>query len=278
MQDKTSDFQKRVEYAVASDQLLLPSLPDVALRIRAECDRENTSAQNIADIISQDPALAVRLLQVANSTLYRAPQPADSLSAAITRLGLCMVKDIILTLSLKQLYQTGNKSLQDQFRRLWQTSINTASLSRMLASQTSHLQSEKALLAGLTHNIGALPILLMADDDEELLTNSDDLHSVINKLQGEMGAYIFKAWHFPEYLIDVVRGSYQFDRRHDGTADYLDVVQVALIEGSLYNKLECPDDWTQVPAFAKLGIDTETHLLDVEANKIMFDETEALFR
>lgn len=278
MQDKTSDFLQRIKYAVASEQLLLPSLPDVALRIRTECDNDDISAQKIADIISQDPALAVRLLQVANSSLYRTRQPAENLHTAISRLGLRMVKDIILTLSLKQLYQAQNKVLQDQLRQLWQTSVNTASLSRMLASQVPGLQAEQAMLAGLTHNIGALPILLMAEDDEELLANAQNLHTVIHSVQGELGAYIFKAWHFPEYLIDVVRNCYQFNRSHEGAADYLDVVQVALIEGSIYSKFDGPTDWASIPAFNKLGIDTETHMLDVEANKIMFDETEALFR
>lgn len=278
MHDKTSDFLQRVAYAVASDQLLLPSLPDVAMRIHAECDRDDASTQNIADIISQDPALAVRLLQVANSSLYRTRHPAESLYMAITRLGLRMVREIILTLSLKQLYQTQNKILQDQYHQLWQNSVNTASLSRMLASQIPGLHAEQAMLAGLTHNTGALPILLMAEDDQELLTNKQDLQTVIHTLQGELGAYIFRAWHFPEYLIDAVRNCYQFQRIHDGHADYVDVVQVALIQGSIYTKLDCPKDWSSIPAFAKLGVDTQTHMLDLEANKIIFDETEALFR
>lgn len=278
MQNKTDDFLKRVEYAVASEQLLLPSLPDVAMHIRSECDRDDASSQNIADIISQDPALAVRLLQVANSSLYRTRQPVDSLYTAVTRLGLRMVRDIILTLSLKQLYQAQNKILQDQLRQLWQNSVNTASLSRMLAIQIPELQAEQAMLAGLTHNIGALPILLMAEDDAELLANTQALHTVIHDLQGELGAYIFKAWHFPEYLISVARNCYHFNRSHDGSADYLDVVQVALIQGSIYSKLDHPTDWSSIPAFSKLGIDTQTHMLDLEANKIMFNETEALFR
>ena len=248
------------------------------MRIRNECDREDASSQNIADIIGQDPALAVRLIQVANSSMYRTRQAADNLHAAVTRLGLRLVKDIILTLSLKQLYHANHKALQAQFRQLWQTSVNTASLSRMLASQTKHLQAEQAMLAGLTHNIGALPILIMASDDAELLANHDSLNQVIRKLQGPLGAYIFKAWHFPAYLIDVVESCYQFDRVHDAEADYLDIVQVALIEDSLHNKLPIPDNWALMPAFRKLGLDTQTRILDIEANKIMFDETEALFR
>jgi HD-like signal output (HDOD) protein len=118
----------------------------------------------------------------------------------------------------------------------------------------------------------------MASDDTELLANTEDLNSVIHRLQAPLGAYIFKAWHFPAYLIAVVLGCHQFERVHEGDADYVDIVQVALIEGSLHNKLDITDHWASVPAFRKLGIDTQTRLLDLEANKIMFDETEALFR
>ena len=278
MHDKTSDFLKRVEFAVASEQLLLPSLPDVALHIRAACDSDDASAQSIADIISQDPALAVRLLQVANSSLYRTRQPAENLPAAISRLGLRMVKDIILTLSLKQLYRANNKVLQEHFRQLWQCSVNTASLCRMLTSQCPHLHVEQAMLAGLTHNIGALPILQMASDDPELLANPTELSSAFHRLQGPLGAYIFKAWHFPEYLIDVVSGCYQFDRSHDGVADYLDIVQVAVLEGSRHTNHDSLEHWANIPAYTKLGLDAQTRMLDLEANKILLAETAALFR
>ncbi|MCW9012922.1 MAG: HDOD domain-containing protein [Gammaproteobacteria bacterium] len=278
MQEKIEKFFQQVKQAVATERLLLPSLPDTALRIKEECEKEATSSQNIADVLSQDPALSVRLLQVANSSLYRTRTPTENIQMAITRLGLRLVKDIIISLAMKQLYQASTDVLQERFRELWLSSVKTAAMSRMLATRCDHLDAEQAMLAGLTHNIGALPILLMAEDDDDLFESPDALFHVIKKLQGEVGAYIFKAWRFPEYMIDVANECYHFRRHHAGPADYVDIVQVALIEGSIYSGLECPEDWSTVAAFEQLGIDTDANMLEIEENKLIFEETQSLFK
>ena len=60
MQDKIEEFLNTVKKAVATEQLLLPSIPEVALRIRDECEKTNSSSQQVSEILSQDPALSVR--------------------------------------------------------------------------------------------------------------------------------------------------------------------------------------------------------------------------
>lgn len=280
MDKKIESFLNQVKEAVATEQLLLPSIPEVALRVRDECEKENSSSQQVVEILGQDPALSVRLLQVANSSLYRTREPTDKLQMAVTRLGLRLVKDLIMGLAVKQLYKASNSVLEERFNELWLASSKTAALSRMVAVNTDNLDPEKAVLAGLTHNIGALPIILMAEDDDDLFENPEALFAVIKELEGEVGAYIFNAWHFPDYLIDVAKYCYNFDRTHDGPADYVDAVQVALLQGSIYTGLECPDPefWDTVPAFHKLGIDTVTNMLEIEENKLVFEETHALFK
>ncbi len=69
-----------------SGHLQLPTLPEVALRVRDVVDDEDANAGQIADIIGQDAALSARLLQVANSPLYRGRQEIDRLSMVIARL------------------------------------------------------------------------------------------------------------------------------------------------------------------------------------------------
>ncbi len=278
MHDKTERFLQEVKEAVACEKLLLPSLPDVALKIKAECEKEESSAQMIADVIIQDPAMSVRLLQIANSSLYRTQVSTDNIQMAITKLGLRLVRDLIMSLSMKQLYKASNDIIAERFRELWLTSTKTAAIAHLLASKHPHLDAEKAMLAGLIHNIGALPIMLMAEDDDDLFDQPEALYKVVQKMQGDVGAYIFKNWHFPEYMIDVANQCYQFRRTHDGPADYVDVIQVALIQGSIYTGLDCPEDWSSVFAFSKLGIDTDSHVLDIEENKIIFDETTTLFK
>lgn len=278
MQNKIDAFLLEVKHAVATEELLLPSLPVVALKIKAECEKENTSADKIAEVISQDPAMTVRLLQTANSSLYRTRHSTDNIQMAITKLGLKLVKNLIMSLSMKQLYHASNDIIAERFRELWLASTKTAAIARLIALKHDHLDTEQAMLAGLIHNIGALPIILMAEDDDDLFDNPDALFKVIHKMQGEVGAFIFENWHFPQYMIDVASESYHFRRNHSGPADYVDVIQAALIQGSIYTGLECPEDWSTVSAFARLGIDTNSHVLDIEENKLMFEETTSLFK
>ncbi|RDH83957.1 MAG: histidine kinase [endosymbiont of Galathealinum brachiosum] len=278
MQHKTENFLEEVKDAVTTERLLLPSLPDVALKIKAECEKEESSAQKIAEVISRDPALTVRLLQIANSSLYRTRISTDNIQMAITKLGLKLVRDLIISLSMKQLYNAENDVIAERFNELWLASTKTAAIAHLLASQHEHLDAEKAMLAGLTHNIGALPIILMAEDDDELFDQPGTLYKILHKLQGEVGAFIFQKWHFPSYMVDVANECYHFRRNHDGPADYVDVVQVALIQGSIYTGLDCPEDWSTVSAFARMNINTDSHVLDIEENKLVFDETTTLFK
>ena len=278
MQQKIDLFLQEVKDAVATEQLLLPSLPDVALKIKAECEKPDTSADKITEVISQDPAMTVRLLQTANSSLYRTRHSTDNIHMAITKLGLKLVKNLIMSLSMKQLYHASNDIIAERFRELWLASTKTAAIARLVALDHKHLDAEQAMLAGLIHNIGALPIILMAEDDDDLFDNPDALFKVIHKMQGEVGAYIFDNWHFPKYMVEVASQCYHFRRTHEGPADYVDVIQVALIQGSIYTGLECPEDWSTVSAFSRLGIDTTSHVLDIEENKLMFEETTSLFK
>jgi len=278
IQDKIEEFLAEVKDAVATEKLLLPSLPEVALKIKTECEKEGSSSQKIADVICQDPAMSVRLLQIANSSLYRTRHSADNIQSAITKLGLNLVRDLIMGLSMKQLYRASNDIIAERFHELWMASTKTASIARLLAMKIDHLDAEQAMLAGLTHNIGALPIILMAEDDDDLFDNAEALYKVVNKMQGEVGAYIFRNWHFPEYMAEVASDCYSFRRNHTGPADYVDVVQVALIEGSIYTGLEVPEDWSTIAAFARLGIDPLTSMLDTEENMLIFEETDSLFK
>jgi len=278
IQQKTDLFLAEVKDAVATERLLLPSLPDVALKIKSECEKENSSAQKIAEVIISDPAMSVRLLQIANSSLYRTRISTDNIQMAITKLGLKLVRDLIMSLSMKQLYKASNDVIAERFNELWLASTKTAAIAHLLATKHKHLDPEKAMLAGLIHNIGALPIILMAEDDDDLFDQPGDLFKVVQKMQGEVGAYIFQNWHFPDYMIGVANECYHFRRNHDGPADYIDVVQVALIQGSIYTGLDCPEDWSTVSAFSRLDIDTDSHVLDIEDNKLVFDETTTIFK
>ncbi|MFW2374017.1 MAG: HDOD domain-containing protein [Gammaproteobacteria bacterium] len=277
LNEKARHYLQLITQAISNNQLTLPSLPEVALRVKQECEKKDTSVTGIVHVLSEDPALAVRLMHIANSSMYRSRSQADDLKQAVTRLGLKLVKNLVISLAMKQLYQSSSTMINDLLKEAWLASTKTAAMSQILARTTPQLNPENALLAGLTHNIGSLPILLLAEDDDDLFEDLETLCLLVKNLQAKVGGHIFQAWHFPDYLSAVALHCYEFNRQHSGPADYVDLVQVALVESSIYTGLDCPQDWSSIPAFDKLGVHTGNGILEIEENRIMFDETEAIF-
>lgn len=270
MSEKADQFFNELKQAVESDQLVLPTLPEVALKIREAVESENTSAQQISETLTQDASLSARLIQVSNSPLYRSRTPIEDLQMAVTRLGIRMVRDLVISLAMKQIYQATSDVLDDHFRRSWTTAVEVAAICRMLATTVPGMNPEQALLAGLIHNIGALPILVMAEDDDDLFNDSDALGQVIEELQGPVGVLILETWNFGESMTEVVKHAHNFSYDHDGGPNLVDLVQVALLQGG-HEPQEV--DWSTVPAFAKMGMDTDVNVVEIEENQEIIENT-----
>ena len=191
---------------------------------------------------------------------------------AVTRLGTRVVRDLVICLAMKQIFQPSSKLLDRQFRELWATSVEVAAISRLIAVKTA-LNPEQALIAGLIHNIGALPVLQMAEQDAALSTDPLALSQLIKDIQGPVGKLILSFWNFPAHLIGVVSDWNTFDRQHTGPADYTDIVQIAILQSGHTAYSNAPTDWQQVPAFAAAGIQSDSNIIEIEENKIKIDET-----
>lgn len=273
MTSKAEEFYQHLKTAVESDQLVLPTLPEVALKIRDAVESENTSAQEIAEVLTQDASLSARLIQVANSPLYRTRNPIEDLQMAVTRLGIRMVRDLVISLAMKQIYQATSDVLDDYFRNAWNSAVEVAAICRMLATTAPGINPEQALLAGLIHNIGSLPILVMAEDDDELFNDADALGELIWELQGKVGVLILKTWNFADDMIAVAENSLDFTYDHVGGPNLVDLVQAAILQGGHVPEKHAPADWGQVPAFAKLGMDTEINVVEIEENQEIIENT-----
>lgn len=272
MNAKTDIFFDELKLAVDEDKLELPSLPEVALKIRDVAEDDNSTTQQVADILTQDGSLSARLLKVANSPLYRSRMHIDDLHTAITRLGIKLVRDVVVNLAMKQIYQPTSVAMETHFRNTWNTSVNVAAICQMMSMTVPGMSKEKALLAGLIHNIGALPILLLAEDDDYLFNDTKALNSLIMELQGRVGAMILKSWHFSDDLINVVTNCHNFGYSHDGGADLVDLVQCALLQGGFVDDTHLPTDLSQVSAFTRLGMDSEINVVQLEENQAMIDD------
>ena len=259
--------------AVRTDKLILPTLPDVALKIRDAVESERSTAQDISDALAQDASLATRLLKVANSPLYRTRNPIEDLQMAVTRLGIRIVRDLVVGLAMKQIFQATSDALDVHSRKIWNKSVDAAAISRMMATLVPGINPEQALLAGLIHNIGALPVLVLAENEDELFHDEEALSRVTYELQGNVGELILKHWEFDDHMIEVVKQCHNFNYDNGESASFVDIVQVALLQGKHIPGEFVPESWTTVPAFTRLGIDVEVNVVDIEENKEMIENT-----
>jgi len=226
-------FVKELIDDLESGDLQLPTLPEVALRVRDVVDDENANAVEIAEIIAQDAALSARLIQVANSPLYRGRQEIDRLSMVVSRLGNKLVRNLVTSQVMKQMFQATNDAVDERLRAVWEHSVQVAAIARALAGGVPGLLPDQAMLAGLIHDIGTLPILYRAEEREELLETPGLLDQLIARLHTRIGGAILRHWKFPEPLVAVAAEHENLERTHEGGPDLVDLVQVANLQSHI---------------------------------------------
>ena len=271
-------FVNELVQDLESGHLQLPTLPEVALRVRDVVDDENANASQIADIIAQDAALSARLLQVVNSPLYRGRQEIDRLSMVIARLGSKLVRNLVTSQVMKQMFQATNDMVDQRLRAVWEHSVQVAAISRALASRAPGIEPDQAMLAGLLHDVGTLPILYRAEERDELLDTPGLLDHLIETLHTRIGGAILKHWKFPEALVAVAAEHEDLTREHAGPADLIDVVQVANLQSHIDTDHALSQaDWSKIPAFHQLGLDVDVHEIELTDVAEEIDAVQQLF-
>jgi HD-like signal output (HDOD) protein len=263
--DLEETFLNELIDAIDNDRLTLPTLPEVALKIREAVEDPDVSCASLADVIAQDAALAAKIIKVANSPLMRGTVSVDNLQLAITRMGLGFVRNLATGLAMEQMFQATNDEIDKRLRQSWEHSLQVASISHVLAKHFTKLQPDQATLAGLIHEIGTLPILTLAEDNPEILEHEDILDRIIERLRGRVGHAILEAWDFPEEMKLVPLHCTDFNRNESETADYIDVVQVAKLQSYPEDANPYADvDTNAVASFQKLGLSADIEVQNVD--------------
>ena len=247
--------QQELIQAIDNDDLVLPTLPEVALKVREAAEDPNIGTPQLSKVIGNDAALTARIIKVVNSPLLRTSKEITDLQAAISRLGMNYTCNLATGLAMEQMFQATSDVVDRKMREVWNKSTEIAGICHVLCKHYTRLAPDQATLAGLVHMIGALPILTYAEDHNELLSDSISLNHVIEQIHPIIGDKILRTWEFPEQIA-MVPSQYLDFSRDSAKVDYVDIVQVATLQSYIgtehpYTKL----DWSQIPAFAKLGLD-----------------------
>ncbi len=278
MSEITKAFLDEVISDLGHNRLVLPTLPEVALRVREVAENEDASIVDLAKVITTDAALSARIIQVANSPLMRASRAIESVDAAVSRLGMKLVRDLATSMVMEQMFQATSDLTDRKMREVWEHHTQVAAIAHVLAAQFTKLQPEQAMLAGLVHDIGTLPILTKAEEHPEVLEDEAVFNKVLFELHTRVGAAILTAWNFPEELVRVA-AEHEDIYRNSPDIDYVDVVIVANLQS--YVGTDHPHahaDWSKIPAFTKLGLNPEVAVIEMEETAEDIREAERLLR
>lgn len=207
-QERTDGYMQvlnGVRNYLASDELALPLLPDVAVRVVASGTNQASSAHALAEIISRDASLAMYVLRIAASAAKRPAQRIVSLPHALAWLGLDEVRNIAFTLAL-QGKMLDVKGQQRKARRLWRHSLASALWARQLAHMLSR-DTGVCYLCGLLHNIGKAVTLGAVHDiaqSERIRLSGDEYDRLVELFHHHIGVQVVNSWSLPEPVPSVI--------------------------------------------------------------------------
>ena len=252
-EDQPEDKQLLLDiYAdLRNNKLILPSLPEVAVRIRRLIDEGTNSAKKISQAVNTDPAIAAKLIKAANSPLFRGTKEFETSSQAIVRLGMQTTKQLVTSFTVKELFKAKSPVLKKRMDILWQHSIEIAAISYVLAKHSRGLDPDQGLLAGLLHDIGVVPILMYAEEYDTLVNDPHLLEKAIKDLKTELGPVILKRWNFNEEMVACAQHSENWRYQHEGEVDFADLVIVAHLHQLMADE-EKAAQLEKVPAFRRL--------------------------
>ncbi|MFB3137828.1 MAG: HDOD domain-containing protein [Phycisphaerales bacterium] len=219
----------------------IATLPEITLKIIELVEDPTSTAQDLHNVISNDPALCSRILKVVNSAFYGLPRQIGSINRAIVLLGLNAVKNIAIATSLTKLFRGGELCPGFSARDLWIHCVATAAGSKLICDELKLGLSDEAFLAGLIHDIGIMVEVQAMRHEltqvfEEMTFDSDgapqsDMREVEQRILGAdhtaFGAGLCETWKFPKSFNYVTRHHHNPSELPEGHRMLTSIVYVA---------------------------------------------------
>ncbi len=200
--------------SVATSLRSIPSLPQIHHSLLKELDDDQSHSETIARLIGADPGLSIKVLQLANSSLFGQGRLITDLTDAISCLGTDLLTAIILSQSVFHHYE-GIKHPEIDLTRLWSHCWETACIAQRLCREKKlpNPAGEETFLAGLLHEVGRF--ILVDNFPDQFQTACDNalrsgaplaasLREVFQSSPFQLSAYVLELWGMPPCVVDSV--------------------------------------------------------------------------
>jgi diguanylate cyclase (GGDEF)-like protein len=215
----------------------LPTLPALALKVLELCQKEDLNLNEISSVIGSDPALAAKLLRMANSPVSGLKRPARTVSHALALLGVNTVRTLALSFSLASDMKKSGTGLK---QGVWKRSILAAISAREVARVVESRLAEEAFLAALLQDIGALALAQVepkicaanwekAKGDHTLLIDLE--REAFGTDHAEITKWLLTRWKLPGLFGDAAGTSHTVDAVQDARDDSAQIEKIVRLSG-----------------------------------------------
>ncbi len=237
------------------DNISLPSLPAVALKIQQVFNDDSVDADKLAQVLLTDPAITGKLIKVANSPVYQGVAATETLQAAIVRLGMQTTYKQVMAYAVNELFKSQSPQIAQRMEAVAAHSRKVAAISRILAKSTRLFDPEQAMLAGLIHDLGVIVIVEYLQKHSDSMHEPDIIDRAITTLRPQITGMLMKKWNFAEDMVLVAEESEDWFRNPSDEVDLCDLVLVAQFH-SLMGSAEMQNmpPISKIPAMTKLNM------------------------
>ncbi|MFZ6849511.1 HDOD domain-containing protein [Undibacterium sp. RuRC25W] len=259
--NKSSEFIFLEDFSaeLSNKKLIFPTSVAATMKIRKALSQADISNDVIARIIGSEPVLTAKVLHLCNTPSFN-PQsrPINDLRSATMLLGFSAVRNLAIAVGMKQLAENKyNGNIPTQMEGLWRRSLRVSALALVIARKHTKLSVDKAMLAGLLHDIGKFYILNRAHHYQALFTSDQILWSLIDQWHTGIGTAILEEWEIAEDLRTAVLNHRGYQPAPMSKPNLTDVLAAAdfLDAHFVAEKIE-QIDWSVVPpSLPSLGVD-----------------------
>ncbi|MGA7594677.1 MAG: HDOD domain-containing protein [Gallionella sp.] len=246
------DFADKFFQGIENGEIILPTMPDWVAKLQGMLNDINIPASQIIAVVNRDPAFTAQLIKIANSAAYGGKPKVENITSAVARLGFKMLHNLIISTTMSRLSVVRKPLLKKRLALFWEHSREVATISYVLAKSQKQLNPDLAMLAGLTHDIGVLSLLIYVER-ETVSFDNERLESLIRKYSANLGKRLLQSWEFPKELVNipVAHHDLQYKTGSD-LANYADIVTVANLLNRVTAKMV---EWKNISAVERLGLD-----------------------
>ena len=186
----------------------LISLPDIYLKLKELMDDPDYTMAEVAILVGRDPGMATRFLRVVNSPLYRRIRKIETVSHAVSLLGIHEVHDIVLSAAVAEAFE-GIQTDVMNMQKFWQRSFYCAVMTKLLAQECEMVESDRLFVIGLLHDIGHLFMYLaIPEESQQAILKAEKLDQPLYQVERELlgfdfaklGAHVMGQWNLPKSL------------------------------------------------------------------------------